>query len=355
MRGVIGGLFSGRLSTGLHLGIIKAEIFGENKENKNQLLSLLRLIIVLTFQSSIALGFITIFFGNIFLGITIFDSLSIVGILIATMGLSVFIISPITIIVAFSSVKRGLDPDIIVYPIVSTIADILVTFCYVLVLSMSILMGKTGFFIILFICTIYICVVISIIITNRRDFAFKQNIMEAFFTIIIVALIVNITGFILSQISAIIGSKSEIYIVYPALLNIIGGFGAIVGSTATTKLALGVLDSSFKAIKNHRSQIFGAWFASILIYVIVALVSSFFQFPISFISTLKFIGLLLATNVFAASFMIIVSFSVAILTFQKGLDPDNFVIPIESSLADTLTTISLWLMFSIWSLLGLIA
>lgn len=126
------------------------------------------------------------------------------------------------------------------------------------------------------------------------------------------------------------------------------------GSTATTKLALGILDSTFKAIKKHRSQIIGAWFASIIIYIIVAVASSFFQVSISLISTLKFIGLLLATNVFAASFMIIISFSVAILTFQKGLDPDNFVIPIESSLADTLTTVSLWLMFSIWSILGLI-
>jgi cation transporter-like permease len=32
---------------------------------------------------------------------------------------------------------------------------------------------------------------------------------------------------------------------------------------------------------------------------------------------------------------------VAILTFQKGLDPDKFVIPIESSLADSITTIAL--------------
>jgi cation transporter-like permease len=32
---------------------------------------------------------------------------------------------------------------------------------------------------------------------------------------------------------------------------------------------------------------------------------------------------------------------VAILTFKKGLDPDNFVIPIESSIADSVTTVAL--------------
>jgi cation transporter-like permease len=45
--------------------------------------------------------------------------------------------------------------------------------------------------------------------------------------------------------------------------------------------------------------------------------------------------------------MITVSFAVAILTFQKGLDPDNFVIPIESSLADTITTAGLFIMLSL--------
>jgi len=34
---------------------------------------------------------------------------------------------------------------------------------------------------------------------------------------------------------------------------------------------------------------------------------------------------------------------VAILTYRRGWDSDNFVIPIESSLADSITTISLLL------------
>jgi cation transporter-like permease len=51
----------------------------------------------------------------------------------------------------------------------------------------------------------------------------------------------------------------------------------------------------------------------------------------------------------AASLIILIAYTTAILTFKRGLDPDNFVIPIESSLADSLTTISL---FAALSLLG---
>jgi cation transporter-like permease len=45
--------------------------------------------------------------------------------------------------------------------------------------------------------------------------------------------------------------------------------------------------------------------------------------------------------VVAVAVIIIVSFATSILTFQRGLDPDNFVIPIESVLADGVTSVSL--------------
>jgi len=39
----------------------------------------------------------------------------------------------------------------------------------------------------------------------------------------------------------------------------------------------------------------------------------------------------------------VISFTVAILTYRRGWDPDNFVIPIESSLADTVTSVFLFI------------
>jgi cation transporter-like permease len=53
---------------------------------------------------------------------------------------------------------------------------------------------------------------------------------------------------------------------------------------------------------------------------------------------LVFTGQLLTTNVVAVAVMLFVAYSVAISTFRRGLNPDNFVIPVESSLADTVTT-----------------
>jgi len=64
---------------------------------------------------------------------------------------------------------------------------------------------------------------------------------------------------------------------------------------------------------------------------------------------LRFTAILYATNIVAASCIILIAYAVGILTYRKGWDPDNFVIPIESSLADTITTISLLIVLNVIS------
>ncbi len=344
MRGVVGGLFCGRLSTSLHLGTIRASFFGENTKYFSMLLSS---IIALTFGSSILLGIVSIPFGAAFWGIGLSDGVAIFAILVATMGLSLLAISPVTIAVAFSSFRRGLDPDIVVYPVISTIADILVTLCYVLILNLFFEVGVVGQLLVLVICVVFACATLLVFNTSRREAEFARTVKESLYTLLIISFIVNITGSLLSQISEIIKNKPEIYAVYPALINTMGNVGAIVGSTATTKLALGTITPSFESIKYHRNQIVGAWVASMTMYTVYALFSSLSQASIAFAATIRFVSLLLATNIFTAAFMVCISFDVAIITFKRRLDPDNFVIPIESSLADTITTVSLLIMLSL--------
>ncbi len=342
IRGVIGGLFSGHLSTGLHLGTIQTSLFGERTK---RFCALWASIVVLTFESSIFLGSLAMLFGVALLGLSVSSALPIFGTLIATMGMSIVAISPLTIAIAFSSFKRGLDPDIIVYPIESTMADILVTLCYTTVLNVLFL-KHGGWIVVLTVCIVFMVIVLIISYKNRKEADFTRTIRESTYMLFLVALTVNITGWVLSRISEVVGHKPEIYAIYPALIDTIGDVGAIVGSTATTKLALGTLRPSLRSIKHHRNQIAGVWLASIVMYALYAFISSLYKVPISLSETLRFIGVLLGTNILAVSFMICISFSVAIITFHRGLDPDNFVIPVESSLADTVTTVSLLAMLS---------
>jgi len=336
-RGVIGGLLSGRMSTGLHLGTVQPRFFG----NTRDFYLLINAVVVLTLETSVFMSTVLMFFGSFLWGATVLDFVSVLCIILATMFLAFVFISPLTIAVSSLSFKHGLDPDIILYPVESTTADVFVTLCYFLILSVFFSYGLTGRCLIGLLDLAALITVAYIISKNLRENEFTKTIQESLLTLILVAFIVSVTGSVLSRITGTVGSRLEIYTVYPSLIDTIGDVGSIVGSTATTKLALGTLSPSFFALKNHLMEIIGAWSASLVMFVAYSVLSLVIQGILTSSTFLRFTALLFTANLMAASSIIIVAFIVAVLAFQRGLNPDNFVIPIESSLADGITTISL--------------
>jgi len=331
-RGVISGLFCGRLSTALHIGTIYPKFFGNTKS----FYKLFETIVVITLGTSVAMSSFSMVFGSLFWGITFADFPDILMVVVATMSLGLSL-SLVTITIAFLTFKKGLDPDVIVYPIMSTVADIVITICYVLTLSMFFLSRHSVFFVGL----VLVMLALYFLFQNVHEEEFIRTMKESFVTLILVSFIVNITGTVLKRINVVVQRRREVYTVYPALIDTVGDVGSVVGSTATTKLALGLLKPSFSDMRNHATQIFGAWAASITMFVFFSALSLSINSILAPFTFLIFTFILLASNVIAITAMVLISYSISILTFQKGLDPDNFVIPIESSLADGATSIAL--------------
>ena len=141
--------------------------------------------------------------------------------------------------------------------------------------------------------------------------------------------------------------------VYPAVIDTIGDVGSVVGSIATTRLALGMLSSSFKSIMKNTPEIVGGWLSSAVWFILFSLISFYSTHrAIVFQEWLSLLSVLLTLNILAAPIMAVISYGVAVLTYRKGLNPDNFVIPIESSLSDSITTISLFVALSLFGGVG---
>lgn len=334
-KGTIGGLLSGRLSTALHIGTIHPKFFGNTKV----FYKLFDAVVFINLETCLAMSLISLVFGSLFWGISSTNFSEILTVVMATMALGLTI-SLITMFVAFSSFKRGLDPDIIVYPIMSTVADLAITICYAIVLYVFFLTSLFGKYAIMAIAVSFAVFACYIFVKNYHEEDFVKTIREFSFTLIAVAFIVNVTGTFLHMISAVIlTGRSEVYTVYPALIDLVGDVGSVVGSTATTRLTLGLLKPSLSSIKGHLSHIFGAWASSLVMFIVLATLSLSINNVLS--KFLVFTATLLIANVIAVSLIILISYTTAILTFHRGLDPDNFIIPIESSLADSVTSVAL--------------
>jgi mgtE-like transporter len=336
VKGVISGILTSRLSTQLHLGTIYPKFFGNTKNFRK----LIDAMVVLTLGTSVTISAFAIVFGTFFWGISFGDFSAILTVIVATMSLGL-LTTLITVKLAFISFKRGLDPDTVVYPASSTVADIVITFCYIAVLNLFFL-NELGKIAIILFGLVNVILVLVVLPLNFRKPEFTSILKESVGTMFLVAFIVNVTGTFLVGVNALAHARKEIFTVYPAIMDMIGDVGLVVGAAATTKLALGVLSPSFSSIKNHAKNIFSAWTASLILFMVLGLVSLAVNGIFSGQATTHLLLLLLITNIIAFSAIVVFSHGVAILTFKRGLDPDNFVIPLASALADAITTIALF-------------
>jgi mgtE-like transporter len=335
VKGVLQGLLTRRLGIALHLGTV----YPRFTNNTNTFRRLLSATIVTTLAISVMMSLISLVFGSALWGASLSDFLSILSVIVASMSLGL-ILSLITTEVAFVSFKRGLDPDIIVYPIMATVADIFITFCFVAVLNVYFLLDN-GIYAVLAIVLVHLVLTLYLFPKFIGDKDFRRNLRESLASLLVVSVIANITGTVLKSISVLVAVRKEIYTAYPALGDTMGDVGSIVGFTATTKLALGLLRPSLSSIVHHARTVASAWAASLIVFVAVAVLAPAINGVFAVSTVINLLEVLLLANVLAVLGVVFLSYGLSIVTFQKSLDPDNFVIPIESALADTLVTVAL--------------
>jgi mgtE-like transporter len=345
-KGIIEGLLSGRLSTALHLGTV----YPRFSKNTPSFYNLIGAVVVLTLVTSVAMSGIAIVFGNIFWGITFVDFPAILAVIVATMALGLMLLV-VTVKIAFFSFKKGLDPDVMVYPIMSAVASIFITICYIVTLNLFLSPTDTiGVWIVALLGLAHLLLVLYIFPKNFHAPEFIKTITESLASLMIVAVIVNFTGTLLRGISHYANNKIEFYTVYPALIGLVSDVGAVVGSTATTKLALGMLKPKLSSITKHAKNIVIAWIASIVMFVVLAFAALFIHGIFTPAAFYSHVVVLLIANVIAVTLIVVLSFAISILTFQKGLDPGNFVIPIENAFAASVTSVALLLALALLSL-----
>lgn len=118
--GNIGCVLGARLASGLHVGSVSIS-FKDQKMRDNLITS-----IFLGVLSFVVLGvviyYFVYYFMNIDINITIFSYISVV---IISGFLLVFLLCFVSVITAFFSFKRGMDPDDVVAPVVTTVGDLM--------------------------------------------------------------------------------------------------------------------------------------------------------------------------------------------------------------------------------------
>ena len=343
VRGGTSGILSGKIGTMLHTGELKPQFRG----NTRALGILIKATFVVTFSATLGMGFLAFLIQLIFRQVS-FQTLSIFVVLpVLTSTISVLIAIPLTLFVAIKTYQSGIDPDILVYPIMSTTNDLIVSIIYLLLVTLIL---TSSSFVLLYgaIIILLALIMMYIIINMYRNLLFSKTLKEGVFIILISSSFGITNGVILTSYRTEIKQIPSVLVLYPALIATLGDIGSILGSMETTKLALGYISSFTHVLRDVFVDLISIEAAAFIVHTIFAFVT----LGIGWISQipsdlLQLVQIAVLSNLFSFFFISFVSLITATQTFRYGLDPDNFVIPLTASLSDTISTLVLLAVLSL--------
>ena len=326
-RGAINGIVSGRLSTGLHLGLIKPSF----RRNTDAYTVLASSTLLASVSSGAAIGVLVgglcaAYYPDVAFHIVLLTC-------VAIQGLSFLATFPLTSAICFLGYKVGGNPDVFLYPISSTLADISSSAIYALTaVALSL---QTGTLLVASTAVSLTALSTASAAAMVRNGEYRRTLAEVIPTVMAVSLVGLLSGLALTSMRRSVERHPSIVFVYPALIDTLGDAGSIVGSTITTKLALGTTEPSLIEVMRERGAVADVGLASTAMYAVYGVISAAMG------SGLRGLIVVLLCQAVAFPTVVLFSSATAIATHLKGLNPDNFVIPLETSITDLTVTVLL--------------
>ena len=337
MRGNIFGSFASRLSTNLHIGLIAPEFEFSEQLNYNIFSSF-----VLTLVLSIFLGIV----AKIFCILLHYPSMELIDfILICTIAgiISNLIMLPITMLVSFKSFKHGWDPDNITSPIIAAFGDLFTL--PAIILSTFILNYLDINFTVkdVVLAVLLIAVLISFIYCYRLSDETKTILRQS-------TPILLLCSFLGGSAGGILNSSVETLLTNPSLLTLIplfsgesGSLISILGARLSSGLHSGLIEPLRKPEGNTIHNFIICFILAIIVFPFIGILAETSSIALGTIGVGfdKIIPISTISGLILVAIMVILVYYVSITSYNKNLDPDNIVIPISTSITDSISSLVL--------------
>lgn len=337
MRGNIFGSFASRLSTNLHIGVISPKFELSEELNHNIFSSF-----VLTLVLSLFLGII----ANLMCLLLHYPAMSLIDfILISVMAgiISNLIMLPITMIISFKSFQHGWDPDNITSPIIAAFGDLFTLPAIILSLFILQLLDINWIVKDAALSIIIILVAISFIYCYRLSDETKTILRQS-------TPVLLLCSFLGCSAGAILNSAVETLLTNPTLLTLLplfsgesGSLISILGARLSSGLHSGLIEPSTKPEGSAVNNFGVCIVLSIIIFPFIGILAegSSFILKTAGVGFDKIMEISTISGLILVTVMAFIVYYVSITSYRNNLDPDNIVIPISTSITDSISSLVL--------------
>ncbi|WP_458402699.1 magnesium transporter [Methanobrevibacter sp.] len=337
MRGNIFGSFASRLSTNLHIGLISPKFKFSEELNANIFSSF-----VLTLVLSIFLGIV----GKIFCLLLKYPSMGLIDfILICSLAgvISNVIMLPITMFVSFKSFENGWDPDNITSPIIAAFGDlftlpaIIVSIFILSLLNISIVIKYAVLVVIL------IAVLIGFIYCYRLSDETKTILKQS-------TPILLLCSFLGGSAGGILNSSVETLLTNPSLLTLLplfsgesGSLISILGARLSSGLHSGLVEPLRIPKGNTIHNFIICFILAIIVYPFIGILAEASSMFFNTVGAgfVNIVEISTVAGLILISIMTFLVYFISVTSYNRNLDPDNIVIPISTSVTDSISSLIL--------------
>lgn len=340
MRGNIFSTLGSRLGSKFHLGLIeKFDI--KNKFIREDIYA----SITLTFQLSIFLGILSKFLSSLF-GLETISVYSLILISLIGGVISGIILLILTFTISFKAYERGWDPDNVTAPLITALGDLFTI--PALLFAAYIVMPIQDYSKIL-IFLIFLLLLLNFFSILRKEEDFKRLMLHSSIAVLVSAILSCFSGvFIESNIEKLIISPA-ILLMIPAFLEEGGNISSVLASRLSSKLHLGLIKARITIDEIVKREFFTSFVLYLLVFPTIGILVHIFCiiFSIPSVGLLKSFVITTLAGFFLTIISVIITFFIAVISYKKGVDPDNVTIPIMTSIADLLGVICILIVSSI--------
>lgn len=337
MRGNIFGSFGSRLSTHLHIGTLSPEFKRSDILTENITSS-----IILTMVLSVLLGIIAkavcIIFN--FPSISLFDF-----VLISFIAglISSIVMLPITMFISLKSFENGWDPDNITTPLIAAFGDFftlpaIVAAIYVVqFVSIVPIIEKILF------ALVIISTVVALAAGYTSDKEIRNIVRQSTPVLFVCSILGTLAGGILNgSITTLLKSQTLLTLV-PLFSGESGGLVSVLSARLSSGLHSGLIDADLKPGKVTLENFSIVIFLSLIMFPIIGFLAEASTTVLgnAGVNYLNAILISLIAGIIVVGVMLLIVFYISTISYRKGLDPDNIVIPLSTSLTDSISTLVL--------------
>ena len=337
MRGNIFGSFASRLSTNLHIGIISPKFEMSEQLNHNIFASF-----VLTLVLSIFLGIV----ANLMCLLLHYPAMSLIDfILISVIAgiISNIIMLPITMFISFKSFEHGWDPDNITSPIIAAFGDLFTLPAIILSLFILQFLGISWILKDAVLAVIFIVVAVSFVYCYRLSDETKTILSQS-------SPVLLLCSFLGCSAGGILNGAVETLLTNPSLLTLIPLFSGACGSLISilgARLSSGLHSGLVEPLSRPEGEAlhnFGICFIlAIVIFPFIAILAetSSIIFGVAGVGFDKIIPISTLSGLILVTIMVFLVYYISTISYNHNLDPDNIVIPISTSVTDSISSLIL--------------